>query len=262
MLRSLRYLEGYTVSATDAELGKVVNVLFDDEHWAVRYLVVDTGGLLQSRRVLLSPASFREIDWSTRRFHVDLTVDKVRNSPKISCDEPVSRQHEHDYCVYFGYDDYWSYGRDINSVGYPGHGDLQRADVRSRVVEATGGNVHLRSAGDVRGYHIQGTDGLIGHVDDFIVDDQTWHVRYLVVDTSNWWLGKRVLVAPQWARQINWLESRVHVDLTREAIKRSPEWHPETAVNRSYEERLYDYYGRPVYWASRDQPSPAQAASP
>jgi hypothetical protein len=116
----------------------------------------------------------------------------------------------------------------------------------------------LRSAKQVRGYRIQGSDKAIGHVDDFIVDDETWEVRYLAIDTSNWWLGKRVLIAPQWANRVSWDERNVYVGLTREAIKSSPEWNPNAAINREYEARLYDYYGRPVYWPSGSPPGSAQ----
>ena len=109
------------------------------------------------------------------------------------------------------------------------------------------GDVHLRSARDVRGYEIQGTDDAIGHVEDFIVDDETWQVKYLVVDTSNWWFGKKVLVAPDWVTRISWEEGKVYVDMSREAIRTSPEWDPTAAIDREYEVRLHVHYGRPSH---------------
>ena len=114
--------------------------------------------------------------------------------------------------------------------------------------------VHLRSANEVRGYHIQGSDDAIGHVEDLIVDDETWAVRYLVVDTSNWWFGKKVLIAPAWASSVSWYERKVHVAMTRQAIKDSPEWNASSEIERDFETRLYDYYGRPVYWKPSNQP--------
>jgi hypothetical protein len=114
-------------------------------------------------------------------------------------------------------------------------------------------DVHLRSVDEVRGYHIQGSDDAIGHVEDFIVDDETWEVRYLVVDTSNWWFGKKVLIAPEWASGVSWYERKVHVAMTRQAIKDSPQWDASSAIERDFETRLYDYYGRPMYWKSNDQ---------
>ena len=116
------------------------------------------------------------------------------------------------------------------------------------------GDAHLRSAKEVRGYHIQGSDEAIGHVEDFIVDDETWQVRFLVADTSNWWFGKKVLLAPRWASAVSWEQRMVHIDMSRQAIKSSPEWNANAAINREYEARLYDYYGRPAYWDSEDRP--------
>jgi hypothetical protein len=119
---------------------------------------------------------------------------------------------------------------------------------------ANHGDVHLRSVDEVRGYHVQGTDDAIGHVEDLIVDDETWAVRYLVVDTSNWWFGKKVLIAPAWANDVSWYERKVNVAMTRQAIKDSPEWNASSEIERDFEARLYDYYGRPVYWKISGQP--------
>ncbi len=255
MLRSLKSLERYTVSATDGDIGTVANFLLDDERWTIRYLVAKTDGFFDGRDVLVSPISFGQVDWAPRRIHVALTRDKVRRSPSVDADKPVSRQHERDYYRYYGYPYYWGYSGIWGMGEYPGLLAAGRwDDAPGERVEATG-DVHLRSASEVRGYHVQGSDDAVGHVEDFIVDDESWQVRYLVIDTSNWWFGKRVLVAPHWASGISWEERKVYVDMSREAIKKSPEWNPNAAVNREYEARLYDYYGRPVYWSGSDLPA-------
>ena len=262
MLRSLKDLERYIVSATDGDLGTVVNFLLDDQHWTVRYLVVEAGGFLGGRKVLVSPIFFREADWLTRRFHVAMTIEKIRNSPGVDVDLPVSRQHEQDYFGYYEYPHYWG-GEGIWGMGaYPGTllpGTWDRTLAKRS--PRTAADAHLRSARDIQGYGIQGSDAKVGHVDDFLVDDETWQVRYLVVDAGHWWLGKKVLVAPRWATSVSWEESTVHVDLTREQIKSSPEWDPNAPVNREYEVRLYDYYGRPAYWAAESDLEPALAGS-
>lgn len=255
MLRSLKDFERYTVSAVDGDIGSVKNFLLDDERWAVRYLVVETGGLFGGRHVLISPISFRKADGATCCFHLALTMDKIKNSPSVDVDKPVSRQHERDYYQYYGYPYYWG----ASGMGtYPGMfaASAWRETPRERPEEPPG-DVHLRSAREVRGYHVQGTDAPIGHVEDFIVDDVTWEVRYLVIDTSNWWFGKKVLVAPHWANRVSWEESKVHVNMTRQMVKDSPEWSPSSAINREYEERLYDYYGRPAYWTVPIPPNEA-----
>lgn len=246
MLRSLKDLEGYAVRASDGDVGSVFDFLFDDERWVVRHLVVDTGSFFKRRHhVLISPSSFRTTDWATRRFHLALTTDKIQNSPSVDVDQPVSRRHELAHCAYYGFPYYWGFPGAFAGEVYP---SLLAGEARNTVPDATPEDVHLRSTREVRGYHIQGNDGVIGHVDDLIVEDATWDVRYLVLDTASWWLGKRVLVSPQWTRRISWVEKMVHVDVSRQRIKEAPAWDPSAGVNREYEARLYDYHGRPAYW--------------
>jgi hypothetical protein len=108
---------------------------------------------------------------------------------------------------------------------------------------------HLRSVQEVSGYHIQGSDDGIGHVVDFLVDDATWAIRYLVVDTGHWWAGHKVLVAPEWATRISFDERRVFMDMTRDAIKGSPVWIEQGTVDRDYEARLHEHHGRTGYWS-------------
>jgi sporulation protein YlmC with PRC-barrel domain len=263
MLRSLKALDGYRVAATDGELGSVVNFLFDDERWTLRYLVVKTGHFFDERKVLISPISFSGVDWSTDLFHLALTMDKIKKSPGVDTDQPVSRQHERDYYRYYGYPYYWGYSGAWAMGAYPGWLAAGGWDEtpRGETSGQASNDAHLRSANEVRGYHIQGSDDAIGKVSDFIVDDETWEIRYLAIDTSHWGLGKRVLVAPRWANRVSWDQRKVYVDLSRQAIKNSPEWDGNTLITREYEARMHEYYGRPPYWGSDDRsegPKPPQ----
>jgi sporulation protein YlmC with PRC-barrel domain len=256
MLRSLKSLEHYKISATDGELGKVADFLLDDERWIVRYLIADTGGFFGGRRVLVSPISFREIEWPTSRFHLALTMEKIKNSPDIDVDKPVSRQYERDYLGYYGYPSYWGYSGMWGMGTSPGllaDGTMNKPAVDT--VATRPSDVHLRSADEIRGYHVQGSDEAIGHVEDFVVDDETWAIRYLVIDTRNWWFGKKVLISPRWASGIRWAERTVDIDLSRQAIKSSPEWDPNALIDREYENRLHSYYGRPPYWVDERPPT-------
>jgi hypothetical protein len=70
---------------------------------------------------------------------------------------------------------------------------------------------HLRSTKAVTGYHIEALDGELGHVDGFIVDDESWAIRYMEVATRNWWPGKKVLVSPAWIDRMSWEDSKVYV---------------------------------------------------
>lgn len=259
MLRSLKDLERYEVGASDGDLGRVANFLLDDEHWAIRYLVVETGAFFKSRRVLVSPISFRQADWSTRRFHVGLTMDKIKSSPSVDLDRPVCRQNEHDQALYYDYPFYWGY------IGLWGQGPSPGLMAAGAKMEARAphsdkpNDVHLRSVNEVLRYHVHASDGQMGHVDDFIIDDESWEVRYLVVQTSHIWFGKKVLVAASWASRISWEGEAIYVDLTRDTIKACPAWDASAPINREYEAQLYDYYGRPAYWNGMPEPSPRGA---
>jgi sporulation protein YlmC with PRC-barrel domain len=248
MLRSLKDLDHYAVSATDGDLGHVGEFLIDDEQWAVRYLIVETGGLLDRHRVLISPISFRRADWATHRFHLALTLAQIRSSPDIDTDKSVSRQHESDYLGYYGYANYWGQAGRWGMGVFPGllAGSTPYGVPPTSATEPAG-DAHLRNTGELHGYHIHGSDGTIGHVHDFIVDDESWAIRFLVIDTSAWWFGKRVLVSPRWAESVSWDERTIHLDVSREVVQNSPEWTPGAPVNRELEHKLYDYYGRPVH---------------
>jgi uncharacterized protein YrrD len=251
----MKDLHGFRIGATDGDIGTVQECYFDDVSHTVRYLVVDTGGWLSERRVLLSPIAFRSMDWEHKRITAALTKAQVEKSPDIDTEKPVSRQHEIVYYGYYGYTPYWAGSYLWGAFPYPYSGsgpamtaaDLERE--RRWNWDANDWNdPHLRSSREVTGYHIQATDGDIGHVEDLLVDDQSWKIRYMIVDTTNWWPGKKVLVAPDWISEVNWAESKVHVQLGREKIRTSPEYDPSRPVERSYEARLYGHYARPRYW--------------
>jgi hypothetical protein len=241
------------VSATDGDVGNVVDFLLDDEHWFIRYLVVDTGAFLNRHEVLISPISFSEVEWPIQRFHLNLTKDNVKNSPNVDTHKPVSRQQEEDFHNYYGYPHYWNYSNVTGSQTHPNWIATENRSKISRSRTDQLGDIHLRSAKEVRGYNIQASDESIGHIDDFIVEDDIWEIRYLVIDTSNWWFGKRVLVAPQWANRISWEQRNVCIDMSRQAIQDSPVYDSSVTLNREYETRLHDHYGEQGYWSKSQQ---------
>ena len=252
-LKSVVQLQGGTIRATDGEIGKVDQFYFDDETWAIRYLVVNTGGWLPGRLVLVSPIALRQAEWQSKRLDVALTKKQIEDSPRIDTHKPVSRQHEAVYMGYFGYPYYWIGPFLWGLASFPAGLAAQREAVtEAKASQARAGkesaDSHLRSTNEVTGYHIEAADGEIGHVADFIIDDETWAIRYLEVDTRNWWPGKKVLVSPQWIDNVSWPDSKVYVHLSRETIKNGPEYIESMPVTREYESRLYGYYGRPAYW--------------
>ncbi len=251
MLINASKLKGLTIHATDGDLGSVDEFYFDDETWAVRYLKVETGGWLGGRQVLISPFSILHADWQAWRLDVALTKHQVENSPNIDTHEPVSRQHEAEFLGYYGYPYYWGGPYLWASSYYPmgvappvtATGQALADRVRSESMDS-----HLRSSENVTGYHIEASDGEIGHVDGFVLDDEAWAIRYFEVATRNWWPGKKVLFSPEWIEGVSWADSKVSVGLTREAIQSGPEYVDSMPITREYENRLYLHYGRPPYW--------------
>jgi uncharacterized protein YrrD len=271
----MKDLEGYAIGATDGTIGYVKDLYFDDESWTVRYFVVDTGGWLSSREVLISPFSIGKLTGSERVLPASLTREKVKNSPDIDTDESVSRQHEREYLGYYGYPLYWGgegywgdeFYPDSMLAGWDGE-PVRRAatsphDPTAADVETMSepyADSHLRSCQTVRGYHVHASDGDIGHVEGMLVDDETWAIRYLIVNTSNWWLGQKVLVASKWIDSVSWGDAKVSVDLARQAVKDSPLFIHSAPLDRQQEARLYDHYGRRGYWT--DEPKRETAISP
>lgn len=260
MLRNVKDLFGYAVRAEDDEIGSVDDCYFDDQTWDVRYVVVDTGSWLTSRKVLVSPQAIGQPDWYSRSIPVSLTRDDVKNSPDIDTERPVSRQQEAAYFRHYGWTPYWGTAGVMTPAGaLMGPPAINPAPVAptqaadawtsaDSMPESQGGDPHLRSTREVTGYRIHALDDEIGHVDDLILDTDHWAYRYLVVDTRNWLPGKKVLVPPTWVESIDFQDRSVRVDVEKARIAGAPEFDPSEAVNRAYEERLYDYYGRPVYW--------------
>jgi hypothetical protein len=257
MLRNVNKLEGFAIGATDGPIGKVKDFYFDDESWVIRYAVVDTSNWLGGRDVLISPYSMGRADWEGETLPVTVTKEQVKNSPSIDSDKPISRQYEKSYLGYYGYPYYWGGAALWGQQNDPG-ALLSRTDadpyssyqgyLRAPTGRDTGADPHLRSCNAVKGYHIHARDGEIGHVQGFLVDDTVWSIRYLIVDTSNWWVGHQILLSPEWIREVSWSQSKVVIDLDRQAIKDAPAYDPDSAFVRHSEGTLYSHYGRRGYW--------------
>ena len=266
MLRSVKQLEGFAIGASDGPIGKVKDFYFDDEAWVVRYLVADTSKWLGGRDVLISPYSLGKPDWDGKSLPVTVTKEQVRNSPGVDSDLPVSRQYERSYLGYYGYPYYWGSSGLWGQGFYPGAlplgtgydpYDTYQGYVRAPTARDGDNDPHLRSCNSVTGHHILATDGEIGHVQGFLLDDSTWSIRYLIVDTSNWWVGHKVLVSPEWIERVNWADSTVSVDLKRQQIKDAPAYDASAPFGRDEENALYGHYTRNGYW--RDPSSRAAA---
>jgi len=264
MLRNVADLEGFAIRATDGELGTVEELLFDDKTWAIRYFVVETGGWLGGRQVLISPISVAHTDWQAQRVDVALTKQQVEHSPNIDTHQPVSRQHEAEYYGYYGYPSYWEgpylWGPAFLPAGLAMSATASREALAERIAKELTDS-RLRSTAAVAGYNIEAADGEIGHLDGFVVDDEAWAIRYIEVATRNWWPGKKVLVSPAWIDRVSWVDSKVYIGLSREAIRNAPEYTDSMPIAREYEDRLYSHYGRPPYWLHQTEHQPSGSLS-
>ena len=266
MVRSVTHLKRFTIFATDGAIGAVDDIFFDDERWAVRYVVVDTGKWLPGRRVLVTPLQITHVRWGEQEMRVSITRNQVANSPEVDTHKPVSRQYEAGYFDYYGYPYYWGqaglWGAHptpmLPSPEQMARMHAQANDERRRAVAQ--GDAHLRSAEAVNGHRIHATDGELGHVDDLLIDDLSWAVRYLVVDTSNWWFGKKVLISPEWIRDISWPERTVTVTVTRQSLKAAPTYDPAEHVDRQWELAYHGHLGRPGYWLDAEEAQSIKSA--
>ncbi len=246
MLLSANHLVDFHIEAIDGQIGKVEDIYFDDKKWVLRYVVVDTGKILPGKQVLLSPESFGHPKCKDRIMPVNLTREKVKSSPEASTELPVSKLEEIELHKYYDWVPYW----DNEFVTYPAPvvNPPQVDEEEVKEFEQKVKNTSLRSLGEVIGYHIKAKDGQIGHIEDFIINDDDWKIRYMAVDTRNFLSGRKVLLPLSVVGAFDWAAGTVDVDLSVEKIKQSPEYDPEAPINREYEVQIFDYYGKPKYW--------------
>ncbi len=241
MLHSVARLRGYHLHATDGEIGKVQDFLFDDTRWEIRYVVADLGNWLASRLVLVPAAALKAVSVEDHAVLLSITRDQVQQCPGIDADPPVSRQQAQAYAE--------TYRRLVSQRGlaapdiglyfpqaipWPDSGN-QKAEP---TLNKRYGNQHLRSAEEVSGYHLRARDGEFGHVEDFIVDDESWSIWHIVVDTRNWWPGRKVLLSPYWVLMVNWSDELLVVDLQRATIAEGPLYEPATVLDHEYHSTL------------------------
>ncbi len=251
MLWNASKIKGYTVVATDGEIGTVSDLLFDDQSWHIRWLVVDAGTWFTDRRVLLPTSTLGHANAENETFSVKLTRQEVKDSPDVDTQRPVSRQAERDIYHYYGWSPYWGVG--LYSGGY-GSGmtaptpvmvpppDTSRVEAEAMEAQHRRDDPNLRSVDTVVGYYIKATDGDIGHIEDMLIEESDWSIHYLVIDTKNWWPGKKVLILPSSAQDINWDDKTVSVDVSRDKVKNSPVYDESTIVDRDYENQFGAYY--------------------
>jgi sporulation protein YlmC with PRC-barrel domain len=243
MLRSVKNLFEDKLGASDGEIGRVNDFYFDDQNWAVRYLVVDTGSWMPGRLVLISPHAFGNVYQGGNILLVNLTRQQLENSPPIESHKPVSRQYEELYYRYYGWPFYWRGDRLWGLSAFPiASVPPERSSGNQSTAKAgkqESDDPHLRSTKAIIGYQIQASDELVGHVTDFVVDDENWVIQHVVVDTRRWLSGKRVMISPSKIKCISWDESKLFLDLTKEVVLGSPIFDPAAFGIREHDPRIF-----------------------
>ena len=236
---SIKALCNYRVVGEDGLIGGVAEFYFDDLNWTIRYLVVNTGHWYSGRQVLICPASVGEPNRKAHLIPVFLTREQVDNWPEAEAVKPVWRQMETELSRRFGWAYWGAAGYLIGGVMVPPP-PRALSDSSPLQIERPGGN--LRSSNEVIGYHIEARDGQTGHVEDFLLDDSTWTIQFIVADIRNWLPGKKVLIVPQLVEKITWADRTVSVDMHRETIRNSPKYDSRLPRSESFEQLVHDYY--------------------
>ena len=200
-----------SVAATDGEIGQVCNFLFDDQSWMIRYLVIDVRHWLTRRDVVVSVSAIDQMDWKAKTFRAHLTKEQVRHSPDVDSRKPVSRQQEIAMREYYGWPAYWDtfMNPEFPAVSLP---------VGRKFPVDSKEDPHLRGMEDVIGYSVWATDSEVGRLENFIMDEASWHLGYLDVRTGDWLYCHSVLVSTRWVASVSWADHRVNVDRARNLI--------------------------------------------
>jgi sporulation protein YlmC with PRC-barrel domain len=224
VLRSIKQLYGQKLLAVDGEIGHVRDFYFDDQHWAVRYVVADTSSWLAGHLVLIAPNAFGKLEQDDGCLLVNLTRQQIENSPAIESHKPVSRQYEEEYYRYYGWPSYWRGAGMWGVAGFPvaPPPDLVADGQTPSSGTHDGDDPHLRSTQSLSGYQIQTSDGAIGQVADVVMDDENWAINHFVVETGHWFSGKEIGISPKFIERISYEESKVFVSATKESILETP----------------------------------------
>jgi hypothetical protein len=223
MLTDLKSLYGKGLHASDGEIGHIRDFYFDDKSWVIRYVVVDTGSWLLGREVLISPHAFGKFTSGGKTLPLIVTRQQVENSPSIESHKPVSHQYEIEYYNYYRWPVYWNGGALWGLGGYPIVLPPSKYDMKSQQQHHHRADNHLQSVLAITEYQVKATDGTIGEVDGFMMNDKNWALRDLVVEKNHWYAGKKVLIPTSDIKRISYEQSEVRVNLSAAEIQHTPD---------------------------------------
>jgi len=197
-----RNLYGTSVDASDGRLGNIIDFLFDDQRWHVGHLVLNAGRWLRRRRVTLPYDTIVMKDWSDRHVFIEgLTRQQIRISPATETRVPISLHESLAEVTIMDWDTY------LVNTTFTDH-PWQISD-----------DPHIHNTRDVVGYHVQGSDGPIGYVSDFVINDESWSVSDLVVNMRNWLPGRQILIPTAHIEEVRGANRSMRISLSRKSIR-------------------------------------------
>lgn len=241
MLHLLRDVKGLAVTACDEEVGRVRDVLFDEATFGIRYFVVRTGWWLSASEILIIPAAVKNVSMESGTLVTMLDKKQIGESPPLTSNPPISRQYEEILHRHYEWSPYWGaaldpfYGIIPPSPRIAWHSLSE--ETRKSMEKLRNGDSRLESALEVDGYKLACLEGDFGHICDFLADEVSWRMKYLVVKAGNWLLGRKVVIDCALVQDIEWLDSTVHVSLSRKDLEKSPSYDPRV-VDAAYERAL------------------------
>jgi len=248
MLRAVHSITGLPINALDGKIGSLKSLHFNDSTWKVRYLVAKLGNLLDTKDVLILAAEANELSWVDQCIKVNLTREQVKNALPFSEDLPVSYQKE------------WIKQKNFETLYMvdPWSGSLlpmwfpNTENIDLLLDDMT--NTPLRTTEVVDDYKVinEKDKTKLGKVKDFIVDDEDWTIRYLVIDTNGIYAGGDVLISTYHVSGFCCDEKEILIDLNKDQLELCPKYDPHEAVNRDYVLEYYDYEGKLVKRSKED----------
>lgn len=239
MKRSLKQLIGFKIKATNGEKGNVLDFLFDEERWVIRYLEINLGSKFTDRKVLIGRTFLDKPEWDGYVFPINISISDIENAPELKEHLPVSIKYEEEFNKHYRIINYWDLPVSAIATLYP----PRPIKIPLKEINEKDLDTKLRSFNEVNGYDVHAIDGTIGHITDIIVDDFDWQIVYAVVDTSNWipW-SKKVIIPVNRLESISYLKNEIKINLTIDRIKNSPEYIDCSQIKTEYEKALYEFY--------------------
>ncbi|QRR00830.1 PRC-barrel domain-containing protein [Dyadobacter sandarakinus] len=230
MERSFKSLTHYGLGAIDGEIGKICDVYVDGATWHICYWIVDTGTLLDQRKVMIAAHSVLGIECRNKTFETSLSRNQIKDSPVIDTNKAESNQQE---IISDHFRNYWFLPIK--------HGVLLDKEANRGI-----SNINLRSLEVLLSCKIYGTDSYLGRVIDYILDTKYWKIDYLIIEIGGLFRSQKVLIPIKLINTINWTVLVININMAKKEFGQLQCYDPQGRVNILSDGSFLDYHGRPA----------------